>query len=171
MTRTKYGMKLDILFSCICCFLSINVLSSWYRLVSSAQSTCSRWGSSQDFVKAITKPQLQPDWSVPLPLLMCVWDRCSVGPPNCTQDPIFWLMSLAFPEEFGDNHPSSLFHLLSSEQHSIILPASSPHLKFVAFVEPIHVKICFNCDVLTFSTVYLNHDKKGHTARRRTVQG
>ena len=71
-----------------------------------------------------------PDWSIPKPILMCIWDHCHVGTPTCTIDPIFWLMTLGFSEEFGDSPPSSLFHLLSLEQqvaakqpHSIILPS------------------------------------------------
>ena len=58
-----------------------------------------RWG------KAIPKPQLQPDLVIPLPLSMCVRDRCPVGRPNCTWNPIFWLMILGNPQ-------SSLIHLL-----------------------------------------------------------
>ena len=35
--------------------VQLNLLAFWHGLVSSAQSTCSRWGSSQDFKKAILK--------------------------------------------------------------------------------------------------------------------
>ena len=54
---------------------------------------------------------------------MCIWDHCHVGTPHSTHDPTFWLMVFGSPEEFGDNPPSSLFHLAAKQLHSIILPA------------------------------------------------
>ena len=51
--------------------VQVNFLTSWYKLASSAQSTCSQWGSSQDFWKANLKPHLKPELAVPLPLYVC----------------------------------------------------------------------------------------------------
>ena len=47
-----------------------------------------------------------------------VWEQCPVRTPNCIQEPIFLLMILGFPEEFGENAPPSLFHLLSLQQQN-----------------------------------------------------
>ena len=56
---------------------------------------------------------------------MCFWNHRPVGTPNCTQEPNAWLMILGFPEEFGNNPPSTLFHLLSLG-HRIHLQQNSP---------------------------------------------
>ena len=84
----------------------LNLLASWHRLVSSAQSTNSRWGSSQDFN---SRPILFPLW-------ICAWDHFPFARCNFTQDWIFWPMISGFPEEFGDNPLCSLVSLLSLEQ-------------------------------------------------------
>ena len=59
------------------------------------------------------------------------WIILPLETASCTQDSIFWLMMLSFPEEFGGNPPSSLFivlylghqiHWQQKQSYSIILP-------------------------------------------------
>ena len=68
----------------------------WHKFVSPTYSTCSLWGSRQEFGKA--KISILAWFSIP-----CLFGIKN-STPNCTQDPIFWLMILGFPEEFENNH-------------------------------------------------------------------
>ena len=84
-------------------------------------------GLNSGLRKSFPRPQLNPDLTILLPMLMRVWDHSPVGTPNCTQDPICWLTVLDYPEEFRDNPPSSLFHVLSVEQNTAKQPHSIIH--------------------------------------------
>ena len=92
--------------------VQLNRLSSWNRLVSSAQSTCCR----QVQVRTVGRPLK----NLSSACLIHSFTTCVLGSLSCWNTQLHprasLLMIWGFPEEFRDNSPSSLFYLVSLEQ-------------------------------------------------------